>query len=62
MMALDALFSMFKWYRKRSGGTWYLVTDNEQGSGIAGPARFWIRAKDADSYKDYEVLTSEKFK
>jgi len=46
----------FHWYRKKRGGTWYKVLDNEGAGGFEASIEFWTREPG-----DKEVLKAEDY-
>jgi hypothetical protein len=42
MSLLDLFFSDFKWYRRRSGGTWYYINTHSD-AGFQGSLFIWVR-------------------
>jgi hypothetical protein len=58
-LLLDNLFGIFKFYRKRTKGTWYKVYHIDSEAGVQGPVIYWTRANIES--KRVEILKKEKW-
>lgn len=52
-----SIFSDFKWYRKKIGGTWYLIRELDV-SGIASGSEYWDQKKPETMF-DFIIGTEE---
>jgi hypothetical protein len=55
---IDYLFSGYKFYRKKIGGRWYLIQEDEV-SGFAAGSEYW--ARELPKGGDYKTLKIENF-
>ena len=53
----DHVFSWFRWYRKKKGGTWYFISLEEYAGGIEGPISMWVT--NLQDYEGASVLETE---
>jgi hypothetical protein len=54
---IDVLID-FKCFRRKQGGTWYLVADSISVSGFAGPVAYWTRVAPVG---DLELVEKENY-
>jgi hypothetical protein len=53
-----AFLSNYKWYRKKKGGKWYKIQEDDV-SGFAAPGELWAQALPADY--QFRLLKEENY-
>lgn len=51
--------SNFKRYRKKKGGKWYKIRDDEV-SGFSAPGEYWVQELPGDS--QYDIIDEENYR
>lgn len=56
---IKSFLANFKWYRRRQGGKWYLVTLIDTGGGFHAPIEYWT--KELSNLAEIKIIKEENW-